>query len=78
MVVVDASLGVKWLVSEVGSGRAAQLLLEWARNRVLIIAPVMILTEVSNVLHKKVHDQIIHSSDVRQLLNQLSSLVLVD
>lgn len=78
MVVVDASLVVKWLVSEVDSGRAAQLLLEWARNRVLIVAPVMILTEVSNALHKKVQSNIVNISDVRRLLDRLSGLLLVD
>ena len=78
MVVVDASLVVKWLVSEVDSGRAAQLLLEWVRNRVLIVAPVMILTEVSNALHKKVQSNIVNISDVRRLLDRLSGLLLVD
>ena len=78
MVVVDASIVVKWLVSEIDSDRAAQLLLEWTRNGVLIVAPVMILTEVSNVLHKKVQSQIVNISDVRRLLNQLSGLLLFD
>ena len=78
MVVVDASLVVKWLVSEVDSDRAARLLLEWARSRVLIVAPVMILTEVSNALHKKIQSQIVNIRDVRRLLDQLSGLLLVD
>ena len=78
MVVVDASLVVKWLVSEVDSDRAAQLLLEWARNQVLIVAPIMILTEVSNALHKKVQNRIVNIRDVRRLLDQLSALLLVD
>ncbi len=78
MVVVDASIVVKWLVPEVDSDRAAQLLLEWVRNQVLIVAPVMILTEVSNALHKKVQNQIVNIGDVRRLLDQLSGLLLVD
>lgn len=76
--VVDASLVVKWLVSEVDGDRAAQLLLEWARNGILIVAPIMILTEVSNALHKKVRNQEVSINDVRRLLEQLSDLLLVD
>lgn len=78
MVVVDACLAVKWLVSEIDSDRAGQLLVEWARNGVPIAAPVMILTEVSNVLHKKVRSQDVNINDVRRLLEQLSGLLLVD
>ena len=76
--VVDASLVVKWLVLEIDSDRAAQLLLEWTRNGVLIVAPVMILTEVSNALHKKVQSQIVNARDVRRLLDRLSGLLLFD
>ena len=78
MVVVDASLVVKWLVAEVDSDRATQLLLEWARNGVLLVAPIMILTEVSNALHKKVQHQIVNIRDVRRLLDQLDGLLLID
>ena len=75
---VDACLAVKWLVSEVDSTRAGQLLIEWARNGVPIAAPVMILTEVSNVLHKKVRSQDVSINDVSRLLEQLSGLLLFD
>ena len=78
MVVVDASLVVKWLVPEVDSDRATQLLLEWTRNGILIVAPIMILTEVSNALHKRVQNQLVNIRDVRRLLDQLSGLLLVD
>ena len=70
MVVVDASLAVKWLVSELDSDIAEQLLREWARDNVEIAAPMMILTEVSNALFKKVRMQVISSSDVGRLLDQ--------
>ncbi len=78
MVVVDASLVVKWLVSEIDSDRATQLLLDWARNGILIVAPIMILTEVSNVLHKKAQNQTVNIRDTRRLLDQLSNLLLLD
>ena len=69
MVVVDASLAVKWLVSELDSDIAEQLLREWARDNVEIAAPMMILTEVSNALFKKVRTQVISSGDVGRLLD---------
>ena len=70
MVVVDASVAVKWLVSELDSDIAEQLLRQWARDNVEIAAPMMILTEVSNALFKKVRMQVISSSDVGRLLDQ--------
>ena len=70
MVVVDASLAVKWLVSEMDSDIAEVLLRDWARHNVEIAAPMMILTEVSNALFKKVRMQAIRSGDIGRLLDQ--------
>ena len=77
MVVVDASLAVKWLVTELDSDIAEQLLLEWARDGVEITAPMMILTEVSNALYKKVRMQIIPTGDVARLLEQFMNSGIV-
>ena len=70
MVVVDASLAVKWLVSEMDSDIAEVLLRDWARHNVEIAAPMMILTEVSNALFKKIRMQAIRSGDIGRLLDQ--------
>lgn len=70
MVVVDASIAVKWLVSEIDSEIAERLLREWARDDVEVFAPMMILTEVSNALFKKAKSELIGSSDVGRLLGQ--------
>ncbi len=46
--VVDATIGVKWVVSEAGSERAASL------QRASLLAPDVFVTECANVLWKKV------------------------
>ena len=74
MAVVDASVAVKWLVTELDSNHADQLLQEWSRDGVSIEAPIMMLTEVSNVLFKKTQRGEVAVGDVPQLLENLASL----
>ena len=74
MAVVDASVAVKWLVAELDSNHAERLLREWNRNGVPIEAPIMIFTEVSNVLFKKAQRGEIAAGDVQQLLENLTNM----
>ena len=53
-VVVDASLVVKWLVTEEYSDRALALLRSWNIQLVRAAAPILVRFEVANVLHKRV------------------------
>ncbi len=53
-VVVDASLGVKWVVPEAGSAEARALRDRWRDERVRVLAPDLVLVEVANALWKKV------------------------
>ena len=52
--VVDASLAVKWLVSEVHSDRAFALAHSWASRATQPIAPHLMPVEVANALHRRV------------------------
>ena len=53
-VVVDASLVVKWLVTEELSDEALALLASWNAESVRMAAPSLIRFEVANVLHRKI------------------------
>lgn len=53
-VVVDASLVIKWVVSEPDSGAARSLARTWARDGITPVAPYLMPVEVSNALHRRV------------------------
>ena len=53
-VVVDASLVVKWLVTEELSDEALYLLSWWNAESVRMVAPSLIRFEVANVIHRKI------------------------
>ena len=52
--VVDASLAVKWLVSEVHSDKAFALAHTWASRATQPVAPHLMPVEVANALHRRV------------------------
>lgn len=52
--VVDASLALKWQVSEVWSDTASQLLANWIGQDVNIMAPSLLTSEIANALYKRV------------------------
>lgn len=54
VVVVDASLAIKWLVREEDSPRAHSLLATWDRDERQLAAPHLFRFEVTNALHRRV------------------------
>lgn len=52
--VVDASLALKWQVSEVWSDVASQLLIDWIGQDVNVMAPSLLTSEIANALYKRV------------------------
>ena len=54
LVVVDASVTVKWLVSEVQSENALALARSWAQAGTQPVAPYLMPVEVANALHRRV------------------------
>ena len=51
--VVDASLVVKWFVREDDADLAGRLLQQWERDETSVVAPHLLLFEVTNILHRK-------------------------
>jgi predicted nucleic acid-binding protein len=66
--VIDASIGVKWLIGEVHSTEAAMLM----DNRIRRHVPVLFFTEVAQTIWKKVHiRQELSVEEGRQIFDQL-------
>jgi predicted nucleic acid-binding protein len=73
VVVVDASLAVKWLVHEVHSDKAYALARSWAREEVYPMAPYLMPVEVANALYKRVKREEISLAEATSLLDGLLS-----
>lgn len=54
MVVIDASLATMWAVPEPYSAQALILATHWAREGTRLLAPCLLLAEVTNALYKRV------------------------
>ena len=54
IVVIDASLAAMWAVPETYSNQALALANQWAQEHTRLIAPCVMLTEVTNAFYKRV------------------------
>lgn len=54
MVVIDASLAAMWALPEPYSERALALAGRWARAKTRLVAPCLLLAEVTNALYRRV------------------------
>jgi predicted nucleic acid-binding protein len=54
IVVIDASLAAMWAVPEVYSNQALALANQWAQEHTRLIAPCLMLTELTNAFYKRV------------------------
>lgn len=57
LVVVDASLAAMWAVPEQYSEQALTLASRWADEEISIIAPCLLLSEITNAIYKRVLHQ---------------------
>jgi len=73
VVVVDASLSVKWLVLESDSEEAYVLARSWAESGTQPVAPYLMPVEVANALHRRVIRGEITPEDAGDLLEGLLS-----
>jgi len=74
LVVVDASLAVKWLLPEVHSDKAYTLARSWAADGTQPIAPYLMPVEVANALHRRVvRNEVTAETATRLLENLLAS-----
>ena len=71
IVVVDASLAFKWLVSEENSDLAHSISRLWANNGIQAAAPYLMPVEVANALHRRVVRGELTVEDAVQLLEYL-------
>jgi len=52
VVVVDASIVLKWVLYEPDSAKAQALLIEWNKKKVATLAPALLIYEVTNTLYR--------------------------
>ena len=71
IVVVDASLAFKWLVSEENSDLAQSISRSWAKNGIQAVAPYLMPVEVANALRRRVVRGELTLEDAVRLLEYL-------
>ncbi|MGH3841651.1 MAG: type II toxin-antitoxin system VapC family toxin [Pseudonocardiaceae bacterium] len=74
--VVDASVALKWVVTEPGSEQAASLLDEMATGAVALLAPEHLIGEVANGLRKRVAQHVLTVEDACAALEAIAHLEL--
>ena len=71
VVIVDASLAVKWLVREEHSDEARAISRSWASEGTRTAAPYLMPVEVANALHRRVVRGELAADDAARLLENL-------
>lgn len=74
-VVADASLALKWILSEPYSTEARALLKKWGEQGTTILVPHLLTPEVASALYKRVRRSDLSIDDARSLL---ADLLLLD
>jgi predicted nucleic acid-binding protein len=74
IVVVDASLALKWVLSEADSNAAIDLLQRWNTDNMEIIAPALFTYEATNILYRQVVTNKLSYEEVKKLLTKLLSI----
>src|SRR2546421_11329293 len=67
-VVVDTSIVIKWVLDEPDSYIASALLSKWFSEGITMLAPVLLIYELTNVLHQRVRKSDITLDRSKQLL----------
>lgn len=76
VVVVDASVALKWVVTEAGSDEANRLLTHLAEGTLSLVAPEHAVGEVGNGLRKRVAQGVLGADDALAAFDALASLDL--
>ena len=71
VVVVDASLAIKWAILEEDSDKAETLLDEWTQAAMTLIAPALFIYEVTNTIYRKVGRTLVTLDEAKQVLEKL-------
>ncbi|MGE5576329.1 MAG: type II toxin-antitoxin system VapC family toxin [Syntrophothermus sp.] len=73
-VCVDASLVVKWLIPEELSEHALGLLRDWRKDRVVLLAPALLMFEVLATIRKHLWRRTLTFSEAQQSVTYLFEL----
>ena len=68
VVVVDSSVAISWLLENPNSATAQVLLDEWIDNEKVILAPVLLAYEVTNIIHQNARRGEITIERAREIL----------
>ena len=74
VVVVDASLALKWVLSEADSSTAITLLQKWNIEKTEVIAPALFTYEATNILYRQVMTNKLSYEEVKKLLTKLFAI----
>ncbi len=74
VVVVDASLALKWVLAESDSNTAVMLLDQWTDEGISVIAPALFTYEVTNTLYRQVVAGKLAYEEAKQGLTDLFSV----
>ncbi len=73
-VVIDSSFLLKILLPEDKSEHAENLWKGWIKDSIKVVAPTLIVFEVSSVLRNKIYRGILENGDAKELINQIKHL----
>ncbi len=76
LAVVDASVALKWVVTEAGSDAASALLTGMASGKVSLVAPEHLIGELGNGLRKRVAQGVLSADDALAALDAVAGLEL--
>ncbi len=71
VVVVDASIALKWTINEPDSGTALALLANWTDRGIEVLAPALLAYEVTNALYRRVRKGVLPVDDARRGLTEV-------
>ena len=77
VIVVDASLALKWVLEEEDSSGAKKLLQQWTDNDVEIIAPALFVYEVTSILYRQTVTKKLSYDDASEGLKKLFSMGVI-
>jgi predicted nucleic acid-binding protein len=71
VVIVDASIAIKWTLNESDSSAALALLAHWNDEEIEVLAPALLAYEVTNALYRRVCKGEIPFEDARRGLTEI-------
>lgn len=68
-VIVDTSIVIKWMIEEPDSDIATALLTQWISEGKVILAPVLLAYEITNILYQRIRKGLITVKEAEQSLS---------